>query len=206
MKAGRLSGAVIAAAWILVAAVAGCAHPFTGMPAPGSSPTPTPSPSASPGGSPSPSPAPCSTQNPGATIIYMSANAAPTIDPHYGALFGYTNNVDENGFPLPTTIITVVQNTTVQFVNYDFNQSHSAASLTGLAFPPASPDPFPSGATQPIGTSISSSPWSSGLVQAVTTFYCFSQSLTTPTTGNFLFGDLQTYGSTNTRDVLVVQP
>ena len=206
MKFARFAGIAIAFLWATIAGFAGCAHPFTGLPAPGVSPSPRPSPSVTPGGSPSPSPAPCATQNTGATLIYMSANAAPTVDPHYGPLFGYTNNVDNTGQPLPTTIITVVQNTAVQFVNYDFNQTHSAASLAGTSFPPATPDPFPSGATQPIGTSITTSAWSTGLVQAVTSFYCFSQTFVTPTTGTYLFGDLQTYGSTNTRDVLVVQP
>jgi hypothetical protein len=206
VKIARLIGFTIATIWVALVGAAGCAHPFTGMPSPGSSPSPRPSPSVSPGGSPSPSPAPCSTQNPAAYLVFMSANAAPTSDPHYGPLFGYTNNVDGTGQPLPTTIITVVQSTEVQFVNYDFNQTHSAASVTGSTFPPASPDPFPSGATQPIGTSITTSPWSTGLVQAATTFYCFSQTFTTPAVGTYLFGDLQTYGSTNTRDVLVVQP
>lgn len=206
MKVARLFGLVIATVWIAIAGVVGCAHPFTGMPSPGSSPSPRPSPSVSPSGSPSPSPAPCSTQNPTATLVFMSANAAPTVDPHYGPLFGYTNNVDNTGQPLPTTIITVVQNTAVQFVNYDFNQTHSAASVVGTAFPPASPDPFPSGANLPIGSTITSSAWSTGLVPAATTFYCFSQTFSTPAAGTFLFGDLQTYGSTNTRDVLVVQP
>jgi hypothetical protein len=136
----------------------------------------------------------------------MSANAAPTIDPKYGPLFGYTNGIDSSLQPLPTTIITVVTGVHVQFVNYDFNETHSAASIAGTAFPPASPDPFPSGATQQIGTALSSSPWSTGIVPAVTSFYCFSQSFTTPTAGTYLFGDLQTYGLTNTRDVIIVQP
>ena len=136
----------------------------------------------------------------------MSANAAPTIDPTYGVLFGYTNGIDNTQQPLPTTIITVISGINLQFVNYDFNQPHSAASLSGTAFPPPSPDPFPSGATQPIGSSIGSSPWSSGLVPAVTSFYCFSQSFTTPTAGTYLFGDVQTFGVTNTRDVIIVSP
>lgn len=136
----------------------------------------------------------------------MSANAAPTIDPTYGPLFGYTNGIDGTLQPLPTTIITVTAGVNVQFVNYDFNQTHSAASVVGTTFPPASPDPFPSGASGPIGTAISTSPWSTGLVPAVTLFYCFSQSFTTPTAGTYLFGDIQTYGLTNTRDVIVVRP
>ena len=206
MKSARLFGFVIAFVWAAITGVAGCAHPFTGLPAPGVTPSPRPSPSVTPGGSPSPSPAPCATQNSAATLIYMSANAAPTVDPHYGPLFGYTNNVDGTGQPLPTTIITVVQNTAVQFVNYDFNQTHSAASIAGTAFPPATPNPFPSGATQPIASSITTSAWSTGLVQAVTSFYCFSQTFSTPTQGTYLFGDLQTFGTTNTRDVLVVTP
>jgi hypothetical protein len=136
----------------------------------------------------------------------MSANAAPTIDPTYGPLFGFTNGLDGSQQPLPTTIITVTSGIHVQFVNYDFNQTHSAASIAGTLFPPASPDPFPSGANQAIGTSIGSSPWSSGFIPAVTTFYCFSQSFTTPIAGKYLFGDLQTYGLTNTRDVVIIRP
>ena len=200
----RLGGLTAIATWLSVASLAGCAHPPTGLPGPGSTPSPVPSPSGSPGASPSPGA--CATQDPNAALVFMSANAAPTIDPTYGVLFGYTNGIDNSQQPLPTTIITVTSGVNVQFVNYDFNETHSAASISGIAFPPASPDPFPSGATQPIGTSISSISWSTGLVPAVTSFYCFSQSFTTPSAGTYLFGDLQTYGTTNTRDVIIVQP
>ena len=195
---------VLSGLWLTAAAGAGCAHPFTGVAGPVPTPSPAPSPSGSPG--PSPSPGACATQDANATLIFMSANAAPTIDPNYGPLFGYTNGIDNSQQPLPTTIITVTSGLHVQFVNYDFNQTHSAASIVGISFPPASPDPFPSGADQPIGTTISTSPWSTGLVPAVTSFYCFSQSFTTPNAGTYLFGDIQTYGITNTRDVIVVQP
>jgi hypothetical protein len=137
----------------------------------------------------------------------MTANAAPTVDPTYGPLFGYTAAVDGGtGQPSPAAIITVPLNTHVQFVNYDFGQTHSAASLSGVAFPPATPNPFPSGADQPIGTTISALPWSTGIVAPFAGFYCLSTSFSTPTAGKFLFGDIQTYGSTNTRDVLVILP
>ena len=202
MKANRLWFGFAAGLWLTLSAVTGCAHPFTGLPGPIS--TPSPVPTGSPG--PSPSPGACATQDPNASIIFMSANAAPTVDPKFGPIFGYTNGIDSSQQPLPTTIITVATGVHLQFVNYDFNQTHSAASIAGISFPPPSPNPFPSGAAQPIGAAISSSPWSTGLIQAVTSFYCFSQSFTTPAVGTYLFGDLQTYGITNTRDIIIVHP
>lgn len=190
---------VAALAWVAAALAFGCAHPpMGGFPAP----FPSPSGNPSPGGSPTPST--CATQDPSAALIYMSANAAPTVDPTYGPLFGYTDSLDQFNNPTPTHILAVPAGTNVQFVNFDFAQSHAAASLPGPLFPPPTPDPFPSNADQEIGTSISASPWSTGIVGPVGVDFCFSQSFTTPATGAFLFGEPATYFATNTRDVLDV--
>lgn len=189
--------------WLAIATATGCAHPFTGAPGPGSTPPPSPNGSAAP----SPSPGVCATQDPSALLVYMTANAAPTVDPNYGPLFGYTAGVDGGtGQPSPAAILTAHQNAHVQFVNYDSGQTHSAAGVPGPLFPPKVPNPFPSGASQPMGAAISALPWSTGILAPFAGFYCFSQSFSTPTNGTYLFGDLQTYGSTNTRDVLVISP
>jgi hypothetical protein len=136
----------------------------------------------------------------------MSANAAPTIDPTYGPLFGYTDSLDSFNNPTPTHIISIHTGTNVQFVNFDAAQSHSAASISGATFPPATPNPFPTNAGQQIGTSISTTAWSTGIVPPFSSVFCFSQSFTTPLIGTYLFGDPATYAATNTRDVLKIIP
>ena len=198
MNRGATSLAALAA-WAIAALVLGCAHPPMG-----GLPGPLPSPSGNPSPVGSPTPAACATQDPGASLIYMSANAAPTIDPTYGPLFGYTDSLDQFNNPTPTHILSLATGTTVQFVNFDFAENHAAASLPGPLFPPPTPDPFPSNADQEIGTSISSSPWSTGIVAPANAVFCFSQAFTTPMTGTFLFGEPATYFATNTRDVLEV--
>jgi hypothetical protein len=195
----RRSLALLAlAGWASAALALGCAHPLAGIPGP------LPSPSGNPSPSGSPTPATCATQDPSATLVYMSANAAPTVDPTYGPLFGYTDSLDAFNNPMPTHILSVPAGAIVQFVNFDFAENHAAASLPGPLFPPATPDPFPSNADQMIGSSISSGPWSTGIVAPANSVFCFSQAFTTPATGTFLFGEPATYFATNTRDVLIV--
>ncbi len=191
----------ILAALVACVVASGCAHLPSALPGPGSSSSPLPSPT--PTGSATPSS--CSTQDPTATLIYMSANAAPTIDPTYGPLFGYTDSLDNNNNPTPTHILGVTRGTDVQFVNFDFSVNHAAVALPGPTFPPPVPNPFPTNANQQIGTSITATGWSTGLVPPYVFTSCFSQGFSAPTAGTFLFGEPATYQATNTRDVLIVQ-
>lgn len=200
---------------ISIALAVGCAHPIPyGLPGP----TPSPAQSGSPGPSPSPgastSPIPCGSPAINATeFIAMTSTATATMDPTYGAINGYT---DQFIGGVPSSIANVIQvnsSAIIQFVNLEpLPQStpqiinHSAAAL-----PTAFPSPsytFPPEELGPLGSQISTQPWSTGPVtQDLSPFFliCYSQPFTLPTgPGVYPFGDLTYFGLSNARDVIAV--
>ena len=201
--------AVLAAA--AVALVVGCAHPIS-VAVPGQGGSPSPGVTPSPGMSSSPSP--CGTPDQVHSVsefIAMTSTATATSDPTYGVIDGYTDQYPD-GFPSQVAnVIMIAPSTLVQFVNLEplpFQPpaiNHSAAALP-TAFPSPSYTFSPAEMT-PLGTVISTQPWSTGAVGQDLSGQniCYSQTLTAPTApGVYPFGDLEYFGLSNMRDVIVV--
>lgn len=151
----RIRTAAIAASTIAVAAMVGtggCGHASSAIPGHVSSPSPVPS------GSPTPTPSPTPTANYYVSLAYSSA--APTIDPVYGRVDGYSGispppspivspTPTPSGLPSPSptptetpgpsSIVSVPCNANVQFLNFDESNPHSASLLQPVngGFPPA---------------------------------------------------------------------
>ena len=203
------SVAVLAAA--AVALAVGCAHPIA-VAVPGQGGSPSPGVTPSPGMSSSPSP--CGTPDQVHSVsefVAMTSTATATSDPTYGVIDGYTDQYP-SGFPSQVAnVITVAPSTLVQFVNLEPlplqppSINHSAAAL-----PTAFPSPsytFPPNEMTPLGTEISTQPWSTGAVGQDLSGQniCYSQTLAAPTApGVYPFGDLEYFGLSNMRDVIVV--
>ena len=211
MMDGRTLSSAAIVCGVCVALAVGCAHPLeVGVPGVGGSPSPgvTPSPGMSS------SPMPCGSPNPSvAEFVAMTSTATATADPTYGIIDGYTDQYDILGAPSQTAnVIMLAPSTLLQFVNLEPlpNESpevdHSAAAL-----PTAFPSPsftFPPGEQGELGTQISTQPWSTGPIGQVIGspgILCYSQTLSTPVLpGVYTFGDLQFFGLSNMRDVVVV--
>lgn len=202
--------ALLASIAVTVALGVGCAHPFrVAFPDPRGSSTPG-GPSPSPGASGSP--LPCGSPDPNVfEFIAMTSTATATDDPNYGVINGYTDQYIDGVPAQVANVITVQSSTLIQFANLEplpFQPPeivHSAAAL-----PTAFPSPsytFPPSEQMPLGTDISTQPWSTGPVgQDLVNFnICYSQTFSLPPgPGVYSFGDLQYFGLSNMRDVLVV--
>jgi len=209
VRSGSTSATVSIAAAVAIALGVGCAHPISiGIPGPGGSPGP----SASPSPGVSSSPIPCGSPDINVSeFIAMTSTATATDDPNYGVINGYTDHYID-GFPSQTAnVITVPSSTLIQFANLEPLPAqppeivHSAAAL-----PTAFPSPsytFPPSEQTALGTQISTTPWSTGPIgQDLMNFnICYSQTFTLPIgPGAYAFGDLQYFGLSNMRDVIVV--
>jgi len=182
---------------------AGCAHLDVTV-GPTAPPSPTPTPTGSPGG--------CNNQASNTTVIIAMALAiAPTTDPTYGIINGYTTvDINTGNFSNVASVITAHTSDVVQFANAEIASTpilHSAVNFPSANSFPATPYTFPSAAQQPLGTQISQSQWSTGPIQSSGLGgVCFSQAFTISTAGKYYFGDLTYYNLSNMRDVLVVSP
>jgi hypothetical protein len=130
----------------------GCGHSSAAVPIHTASPSPVPS------GSPTPTPSPTPTANYYVSLAYSSI--APTIDPVYGRVDGYSGispppspvsspTPTPSAFPSPSptptetpgpsSIVSVPCNVNVQFLNFDQSIPHSASLLQTVngGFPPA---------------------------------------------------------------------
>lgn len=196
-----------------IALIVGCAHPIA-VGIPGGSGSPSPGVTPSPGMSSSP--APCGTPNTQQGVsefIAMTSTASATDDPTYGVIDGFTDQYDGLGAPSQVAnVITLPPSTLLQFVNLEPLPNeppeifHSAAAL-----PTAFPSPsftFPPNEQGALGTEVSTQPWSTGPVGQVIgspQTICYSQTFELPSgPGVFAFGDLQYFGLSNMRDVIVV--
>jgi len=141
----------------------------------------------------------------------MTSTATATIDPNYGIIDGYTDQFVD-GFPSQVAnVITVPSSTLIQFANLEPLPIQPPEILhSAAAVPTAFPSPsytFPPNEEAPLGTKISTQPWSTGPVgQDLVNFnICYSQTFTLPSgPGVYAFGDLQYFGLSNMRDVIVV--
>ncbi len=163
-------------------------------------PTPTPS--------PTPSPAACTTgPSPNATVLVgMSVSILPTVDSTYGTVSGYGPTDSTLTVPVSAAVIKAKTTDVVQFVNLEASTlaNHSAVGFPSQNFP-AVPYSFPSTTQNAIGTRISATQWSTGLIPIAGSFgSCFSQTFTVTTPGVYYFGDYQLYNSSNFRDAIVV--
>lgn len=145
-------------------------------------------------------------------FVAMTSTATATADPTYGIIGGYTDQYDVFGAPSQVAnVIKLPPSTLLQFVNLEPLPNeppevfHSAAAL-----PTAFPSPsytFPPGEQAALGTQISAQPWSTGPVGQVlgSNEICYSQTFALPAgPGVYAFGDLQYFGLSNMRDVVVV--
>lgn len=204
-----LFGAVMLTGTIV--SVAACAHlPVTINPNPTGSPQPTFSSSSTPSPSPTGSSTACNGQASNVTVIVaMSLAIAPTSAPNYGTINGYTTVDPATGtFGNVATVITAKTSDIVQFANADIGTTpiqHSAVSFPNATSFPATPYNFPSSTQQSLGTQITQSQWSTGIVPGPNTSgACFSQTFTLPSPGTYYFGDYNYYNLSNMRDVIVV--
>jgi hypothetical protein len=171
---------------------------------------PTAPPSASP--TPTGSPGTCNDQAANTTVIIAMALAvAPTTDPTYGVINGYTTvDITTGTFSNVASVITAHTSDVVQFANAETGATpilHSAVNFPNASAFPATPYTFPASTQQPLGTQISQSQWSTGPIQSTSgTGVCFSQAFTISAPGTYRFGDLSYYNLSNMRDVLVVSP
>jgi hypothetical protein len=145
----------------------------------------------------------------------MTSTATATMDPTYGTINGYT---DQYVGGQPASIANVIQVTSsaiIQFVNLEPLPPSPSPSATpqlidhsAAGLPTAFPSPtytFPPEELNPLGTEVSSLPWSTGQVTQDPVLICYSQPLTLPVgPGTYAFGDLTYFGLSNTRDVIVV--
>lgn len=219
----RLFFGVLVFAAAIVSAAACAKLPVTVNPNPSGTPFPTltpfPSPTASgptPSSGPTPTPGPtasgnCAGQASNTTVIVvMSLSVAPTTDPKYGVINGYTTADRTTGtYGNIATVINVKTTDVIQFANGDYGSTpiyHSAVNFPNATSFPAVPYSFPSSTQQPIGTQITQSQWSTGQIPEVSSVAaCFSQTFTLPSTGTYYFGDYNYYNQSNMRDVIVVQ-
>jgi len=206
----RLIAVYAICASTLLALAVGCAHPLA-VATPGGGGTPSPGPSPSPTSTSSPSP--CGTQNTQiAEYIAMTSTASATADPTYGIIDGYTDQYDAFGSPSQiATVITLPPSTPLQFVNLEpLPNEPPAISHSAAALPTAFPSPsytFPPDEEGALGTQISSQPWSTGPIgqDLIGGNICYSQTFSAPSSpGVYAFGDLQYFGLSNMRDVVVV--
>lgn len=180
---------------------AGCAH-LPVVVGPTSSPSPTPTPTGSPAG--------CNSQASNVTVIVAMALAiAPSNDPTYGVINGYTTVDPSTGtFSNVASVITARTTDIVQFANAESGTTpilHSAANFPNATSFPATPYTFPASTQQPLGSQISQSQWSTGQIQSASgAGACFSQPFTISSAGKYFFGDLNYFNLSNMRDVLVV--
>jgi plastocyanin len=110
------------------------------------------------------------------TTIDVSLTSSTVSSTAYGSAGGYT-----------PPVTTVALGSTVRFVNVD-SFSHTATSLSGTAFPSASP--FGGAALNVAGATLSGG-WSSGTLAAGTA----SQPLLADKAGTYLYGCFFHYGS-----------
>ena len=147
----------------------------------------------------------------------MTSTATATFDPIYGIVDGYTDQFFGGQPASVANVITVGSSSVIQFVNLEPLAPipnppatptvivHSAAAL-----PTAFPSPsftFPPQEQGTLGAQIAAQPWSTGAVgQDITGGnICYSQAFTLPIgPGTYAFGDLQFFGLSNMRDVIVV--
>lgn len=182
---------------------AGCAH-LADTVGPTPPPSPTPTPTGSPGA--------CNNQASNTTVIIaMALSIAPTADPTYGVINGYTTvDINTGVFSNVASVITAHTSDVVQFANAETGSTpiaHSGVNFPSATVFPATPYTFPAATQQPLGTQISQSQWSTGPVQSSSVAgACFSQAFTISTAGKYFFGDLTYFNLSNMRDVLVVSP
>ena len=142
----------------------------------------------------------------------MTSTATATADPTYGIIDGFTDQYDAFGAPSQVAnVVTLPPSTLLQFVNLEPLPNEPPEILhSGAALPTAFPSPsftFPPSEQVALGTQVSTQPWSTGPVGQVlgSSEICYSQTFTLPAgPGVFAFGDLQYFGLSNMRDVIVV--
>lgn len=188
------------ALFLFLCLCAGCAHlPQYALPGP------SPTPNSSPTSSSSASPQPCGTPATNSTaFIVISVTVLPSTDPTFGPVNGYVQANPDGTFGLTASIINLHASDVVQFVNVDdYGASvpiyHSGVGFSGTGFPSV-PFAFPAGTAAALGTSISSSVWSTGRLGAIETV-CYSQTLTL-IPGTYFFGD---NSLSSLRDIMVVE-
>ena len=192
----------------MLCCIVACAHLNAGVPGPLPTPSgghPSPSPLTSPSGGPSGSPGPCASPAFGTTTVFvvMSFGIAPTAAPGFGEINGYIAANADGTFNNVAQPITVHPTDVIQFANVDNSLPttifHSAVGLGHASMFPPVPFTFPNGSQLPIGSSVTTSTWSSGRVAPG----CYSQPFTL-ISGTFYFGDLDYYNLSNMRDVIIV--
>jgi hypothetical protein len=127
----------------------------------------------------------------------------------YGPINGYVEANSDGTFGLTAQVVNVSSSDIVQFVNVDDYGGESTIYHSAVGFPkatafPLTPYSFPASTINPIGTSISSSQWSTGSFGAPSAI-CYSQTFSL-TAGTYYFGDYDFYNSLNSlRGVIAVQ-
>ncbi len=179
---------------LALVAAGGCSNKSSTTPAVTLSPTPAPS--ISPPPSPSPTPTPLN------FVAMAYASIAPTTDPLYGQIDGYTQLAGvPTASPAPVVVsgkVTVHCNQTIQFYNLDRSLPHTA-SLLGVAAGTNWPATFNNvnGATvaSPVLTPITTAQFSTGTLAAFGSGFSSTSKTygTGSTAGSFYFGDFYDY-------------
>jgi len=144
-------------------------------------------------------------------IALVYASAAPTTDPTYGQVDGFSQIgavPTASSTPGPSQVITVPAGQPVQF--YNFDKAPHTASLLGMANGANWPTTFTNAngasAASPDGTAITMSQFSTGPLGASSGVAVPSRVYNTGTPGMYYFGDFFNYLSTPPmRTVIIVQ-
>jgi hypothetical protein len=208
----RVAAAVMLAITVMVVvASGGCSNSATPTPvASASSSTVSPSPTVMPSGA---TPTPTATPPP-QLFVSMDASPPPTTDPVYGVVSGYgLLSVAPTSSPqstsAPSQVITVPENETIAFLNFDRKSPHTASLLTPVSgsFPPTFNNNNGASSFTPQNSSITTAQFSTGTIPASAGLPVYSFMYNTGSVPAILFiGDFFDYQSNPPfRTVIIIQ-
>ncbi|MBC5826003.1 MAG: hypothetical protein GIW99_08445 [Candidatus Eremiobacteraeota bacterium] len=194
-----------AAAAVAAIASGGCSNSATPTNAPRPSPSPTATVTPTTGPTASPTIAP---------LVFIGlayASAAPTIDPTYGQVDGFSGLAaapTASSKPGPSQILNVPSGQPVQFYNFD-RLAHTAsllAAANGANWPATFSNANGASAASPDGTAITMPQFSTGTIAASSGVPTASRVYNTGAPGMYYFGDFYFYQATPPmRTVIIVQ-